>query len=121
MRTLSGWANRCGRSPDNPARRGDSDRRAGRRAARTSAMKREIHAAAEWSKRPQDTLLGKRSRAGLSVHYDRRSDVLQISASKGLLGYRRLEPYIERLPCPCLRIHPGYGAAVILFSLSSSW
>src|SRR5256714_5213408 len=72
---FSGPASRCVRSPGNRARPGESDRKAGRRAARTSAMKREVRAAAEASARLWDQPLGKRWRAHLSVSCDKKSGV----------------------------------------------
>src|SRR6266566_6349234 len=72
---FSGPASRCVRSPGNRARPGESDRKAGRRAARTSAMKREVRAAGEAPARLWDQPLGKRWRAHLSVSCDTKSGV----------------------------------------------
>src|ERR1700726_3213582 len=72
---FSGPASRCVRSLGNRARQGDSDRQAGRRAARTSAMKREVRAVGEASARLWDQPLGKRWRAHLSVSCDKKSGV----------------------------------------------
>src|SRR5216683_3249266 len=74
-RIFSGPASRCVRSPGNRARPGDSDRKAGRRAARTSAMKREGRAVGEASARLWDQPPGKRWRAHLSVSCDKKSGV----------------------------------------------
>src|SRR5579884_227163 len=72
---FSGPASHCVRSPGNRARPGDSDRKAGRRAARTSAMKREGRAAGEASARLWGRPLCKRWRAHLSVSCDKKSGV----------------------------------------------
>src|SRR3984893_16153391 len=72
---FSGPASRCVRSPGNRARQGDSDRKAGRREARTSAMKRGVRAAAEASARLWGRPLCKRWRAHLSVSCDKKSGV----------------------------------------------
>src|SRR5437667_6780818 len=75
MRTFSGPAGRCVRSPGNRARQGDSDRKAGRREARTSAMKKEVRAAGEASARLSGRPLCKRWRAHLPVSCDKKLDV----------------------------------------------
>src|SRR5205807_4501496 len=72
---FSGPASRCVRSPGNRARPGESDRKAGRRAARTSAMKREVRAVGAASARLWDQPLRKRWRAHLSVSCDKKSGV----------------------------------------------
>src|SRR5438270_8564708 len=74
-RIFSGPANRCVRSPGNRARQGDSDRKAGRREARTSAMKKEVRAAGEAPARLGGRPLCKRWRAHLSVPCDKKSSV----------------------------------------------
>src|SRR5215472_13374066 len=45
MQMFSGPASRCVQSPDNRAQQGDTDRKAGKRGVRTSAMKTEVRAA----------------------------------------------------------------------------
>src|ERR1700730_7939418 len=72
---FSGPASRCVRSPGNRARQGDSDRKAGRREARTAAMKREVRAAKEAPARLSGQPLYKRWRAHLSVSCDKKSGV----------------------------------------------
>src|SRR5258708_30747069 len=72
---FAGPASRCVRSPGNRARPGDSDRKAGRREARTSAMKGEVRAAGQASARLWGRPLCKRWRAHLSVSYDKKSGV----------------------------------------------
>src|SRR5207245_8449892 len=72
---FSGPASRCVRSPGNRGRKGDSDRKAGRREARTSAMKREVRAAGEASARLWGRPLCKRWRAHLSVSCDKKSGI----------------------------------------------
>src|SRR5207237_62125 len=72
---FSGPASRCVRSPGNRARQGDSDRKAGRREARTSAMTREARGAGEASARLSGRPLYKRWRAHLSVSCDKKSGV----------------------------------------------
>src|SRR5438445_2646153 len=72
---FSGPASRCVRSPGNRARQGDSDRKAGRREARTSAMAREARGAGEASARVSGRPLYKRWRAHLSVSCDKMSGV----------------------------------------------
>src|SRR6266581_1293586 len=72
---FSGPASRCVRSPGNRARQGDSDRKAGRREARTSAMTREVRATGEVSARLSGRPLYKRWRAHLSVSCDKISAV----------------------------------------------
>src|SRR5438105_9666232 len=72
---FSGPASRCVRSPGNRARPGEIDRKAGRRAARTSAMKREVRAAGAASARLWDQPLGKRWRVHLPVSCDTKSGV----------------------------------------------
>src|SRR6266567_5055396 len=74
-RIFSGPASRCVRSPGNRARQGDSDRKAGRREARTSATKKEVRGAGEASARLLDRPLYKRWRAHLSVSCDKKSGV----------------------------------------------
>src|SRR5438105_9171369 len=72
---FSGPASRCVRSPGNRARPGESDRQAGRRAAQTSAMKREVRAAGEASARLWGQPLCKRWRAHLSASCDKKSGI----------------------------------------------
>src|SRR6266576_3384714 len=72
---FAGPASRCVRSPGNRARQGDSDRKAGRREARTSAMKKEVRAAGEASARISGRPLCKRWRAHLYVSFDKKSGV----------------------------------------------
>src|SRR6202521_6115701 len=72
---FAGPASRCARSPGNRARQGESDRKAGRRAARTSAMKRGVRAAGAESARLWGRPLCKRWRAHLPVSCDKKSGV----------------------------------------------
>src|SRR6266403_5426102 len=74
-RIFSGPANRCVRSQGNRARQGDSDRKAGRKEARTFAMTMEVRAAGAASLRPSARPLCKRWRARLSVSCDTKLDV----------------------------------------------
>src|ERR1700740_182584 len=74
-RIFSGRANRCARSRDNRARQGDSDRKAGRRGARTPAKKREVRAAGEASALLSGRPLYKRWRAHPSAWCDKKSGV----------------------------------------------
>src|SRR2546421_2637136 len=72
---FSGPASRCVRSPGNRARPGESDRKAGPRAARTSAMKRGVRAAGAASARLWGRPLGKRWRAHLPASCDKKSGI----------------------------------------------
>src|SRR5580700_11964239 len=60
---LSGQATRCVRSPGNRAPQGDNDPKADQRAARTSAMTREVRAAILASVRLADPPHGRRWKA----------------------------------------------------------
>src|SRR5437016_13500051 len=71
----SGPASRCAQSPGNRARQGESDRKAGRTEARTSAMKREARGAGELSAPLSGRLLDKRWRAHLFLPCDKKSGV----------------------------------------------
>src|ERR1700687_2382956 len=72
-----GPASRSARNLDNRARQGDSDRKAGLRAARTSVMMMEVHAAEESSARLAARPLGRKWKARLSVSCDKKSGAAQ--------------------------------------------
>src|SRR5713101_4343154 len=100
-RIFSGPASRCVRSPGNRARQGDSDRKVGRREARTSAMKKEVRAAGEASARLSGRPLYKRWRAHLYVWCDKKRGV---SWDVPFLG-RAIEMTraSQKSPAPCGR------------------
>src|SRR5271156_809968 len=95
MRISWGRASRCARSLGNPARPGDSDQQAARRAGRTCATKTAIHATTKASARLSARLRGKRWTGRLSVSCDKRLHVPREVAFL-YLGLE-LEPAIEVL------------------------
>src|SRR5712671_4311633 len=75
---LSGLASHCVRSRGNRARQGDSDRKAGRREARTSARKTGVRATGEASARLSPLPLCKRWRVHLPVSCDKTSGISRV-------------------------------------------
>src|SRR5215467_6317653 len=82
---------------------GDSDRKAGRREARTSGRKREPRAAGEASARPWGHLLCKRWRAHLSVSCDKKSGVPRDVPFLGLGPAVEMMQASQKPPIPCER------------------
>src|SRR5882762_9665464 len=80
---FSGLANHCARSRGNRARRGNRDRKAARREARTSAMKTGGRATAKASARLSARPLCKRSRVHLPVSCDKKSGISRVVPSPG--------------------------------------
>src|SRR5208283_4262301 len=72
MRNSLGPASRCVRSLDNRARPGDSDRKAGRRAVRTCAMKKAVRGVKESSEHPSPQPRGKRLTVRQSSRFDKK-------------------------------------------------
>src|ERR1700678_1018080 len=78
MQISSGRANRCVRSPDNPAPPGDNDWKAEQRAAQTFAMRKAVHAATQSLGHSSGRPLYKISRARLSGWCDKKSGVPRV-------------------------------------------
>src|SRR5579863_10087074 len=102
MRIFSGSANRCVRSLGNPGRRGDSDRKAGRKAARTFATKKAARAAGESPEHLSGRLPCRKSLSHRSAWCDKKSgtssDVPFRRLGRAIKMVRELQKTPRQLP-----------------------